>query len=150
MTQCSHSPELLPKATERLRREARKITGPRQAILEALHRNLRLMTRKEIFAQLARQDCNLATVYRSVRLLEELGLVKRYDFGDGIARYELKAPDDSGHHHHLVCARCASVVKTDICIPPEIEERIARESGYCAISHRLEFFGLCPQCAEKR
>ena len=150
MSHCAHKPALLPEAAERLRSQAHKLTGPRQAVLAALHANPRPMTRKEIHEQLAREGCNLATVYRSVRLLEELGLVRRHDFGDGVARYELADPGDPGHHHHLICTRCAAVVKIDACSLREFEEQLARENGYRAVSHRLEFFGVCPACAQAR
>ncbi len=147
MSHCSHPAALLPEASECLRRDARKITGPRRSILEILHRHSHPMTSKEIFAQMPKGGCNLATVYRSLHLLESIGLVKRYDFGDNIARFELKASGDDGHHHHLICTRCSTVVKVETCFPPEWEKQIARENGYQKVTHRLEFFGVCPRCA---
>ncbi len=104
------------------------------------------MTVKEIFEVLPKNECDLATVYRSIRLLEAMGMVKRFDFGDGTARYELLAEGDSGHHHHLVCTRCAEIVELDECSLLELEERIAARNGFKAITHKLEFFGLCPEC----
>lgn len=147
MSQCSHSPALLPEATERLRRDSRKLTGPRQAILNILHRHSHPLSSKEIFVQMHPGDCNLATVYRSLHLLESTGLVKRYDFGDNIARFELKAPEDDGHHHHLICTRCSNVVKVETCFPRELEDQIAQENGWKRVTHRLEFFGICPKCS---
>ena len=91
-------------------------------------------------------DCDLATVYRSLHLLENMGMVKRFDFGDGGARFELLAEGDDGHHHHLVCLHCTGVVEIDECFPQELEERIASASGFKAVTHRLEFFGVCPRC----
>jgi Fur family ferric uptake transcriptional regulator len=131
---------------QRLRRDSRKLTGPRRAILEILQRKAHPMSTKEIFQALAKGDCDLATVYRSVHLLESMGMVKRYDFGDGIARFELLEEGDDGHHHHLVCTRCAEVVEIDECFTRELEERIASRSGFKAVTHKLEFFGVCPQC----
>src|SRR5258705_270607 len=93
--------EPLVSFAERLRRNARKLTGPRQAILEILRANAHPMSNKEIFTALAAGDCDLATVYRSMHLLESMGMVKRFDFGDGIARFELLGEGDDGHHHHL-------------------------------------------------
>ena len=90
----------------------------------------------------------MATVYRSLHLLENMGMVKRFDFGDGIARYELLGENDDGHHHHLVCTLCRSVIELDECFTGELEERIAARSGYKQISHKLEFFGICPGCQE--
>ncbi len=136
----------LPELAQRLRRESRKVTAPRQAILEVLGRVAHPMTVKEIFEVLPKNECDLATVYRSIRLLEAMGMVKRFDFGDGTARYELLAEGDSGHHHHLVCTRCAEIVELDECSLLELEERIAARNGFKAITHKLEFFGLCPEC----
>ncbi len=132
--------------TSRLRREARKITGPRAAILEILRHHPHPLTNKEIFAQLPAGECDLVTIYRAMRMLEQVGMVKRFDFGDGVARFELIEEGDDGHHHHLICTRCAEVVEIRECFPVEIEARIAQAYGFSAVTHRLEFFGLCPGC----
>ena len=142
----SSAPCALPELAERLRRKSRKITGPRQAILKILRRHPHPMSNKEIFAALAKGDCDLATVYRSMHLLESMGMVKRFDFGDGVARFELLDEGDDGHHHHLVCTRCAGVLELQECFTREFEEKIAARSGFKAVTHKLEFFGICPQC----
>jgi len=132
--------------TGRLRRQARKITGPRAAILETLRQNPHPLTNKEILAALPRDRCDLATIYRAMHLLEELGMVKRFDFGDGKARFELVGEGDDGHHHHLVCTRCAGVIEIEECFPGLIEKRIAAANGFKSVTHKLEFFGVCPEC----
>ena len=90
--------------------------------------------------------CDLATVYRSMHLLEGMKMVKRFDLGDGVARYELLGEGDDGHHHHLVCTRCGAVVEIDECFISELEEKVAARNGFKAVSHQLEFFGICPRC----
>ncbi|MDQ6632694.1 MAG: transcriptional repressor, partial [Verrucomicrobiota bacterium] len=130
----------------RLRRTSRKITRPRQAILNLLREHPHPLSNKEIFSRLAQGDCDLATIYRSMHLLESMGMVKRFDFGDGAARYELVGEDDDGHHHHLICTRCSDIVEVADCFPQELETKIARRNGFKSISHNLEFFGLCPRC----
>lgn len=144
----AHSPkrQALSVLTSRLRGRARKITGPRQAILEILRRHSHPMTNREIFAAMPKGRCNLATIYRAMHLLEEVGMVKRFDFGDGTARFELVGEGDDGHHHHLICTRCAEVVEIDECFLREIESRLAAQSGFKAVTHKLEFFGICPAC----
>jgi Fur family ferric uptake transcriptional regulator len=136
----------LSALTGRLRQQARKITGPRQAILEILRRREHPLATRQIFAALPQGRCNLATIYRAVHLLETMGMVKRFDFGDGVARFELVGENDGGHHHHLVCTRCAGVVEIEECFPREIERRVAARNGFKAVTHKLEFFGLCPSC----
>jgi Fur family ferric uptake transcriptional regulator len=142
----THEKQELIALTSRLRREARKITGPRAAILEILRHHPHPLTNKEIFSELPAGECDLATIYRAMQMLEKLGMVKRFDFGDGAARFELVGEGDDGHHHHLICTRCAEVVEIAECFPAEIESRIARANGFTAVTHRLEFFGLCPDC----
>jgi len=104
------------------------------------------MSNREIFAALPRGHCDLATVYRSMHLLESMGMVKRFDLGDHVARYELLGENDDGHHHHLVCTRCSEVIEIEECSMNELESRIAAHNGFKAVTHRLEFFGICPGC----
>ncbi|HTR43731.1 MAG TPA: transcriptional repressor, partial [Pseudomonadales bacterium] len=75
----------------RLRGQSRKITGPRAAILEILRRHPHPLTNKEILSEMQKGggQCDLATIYRSMHMLEKMGMVKRFDFGDGTARFEL-------------------------------------------------------------
>jgi len=132
--------------TGRLRQGARKITGPRAAILEILRQRPHPLTNRDIFAALPAGQCNLATIYRAMHLLEEMGMVKRFDFGDGAARFELMEEGDDGHHHHLVCTRCAEVIEIEECFSEAVEKRIAAANGFKGVTHKLEFFGICPAC----
>src|SRR5262245_15513393 len=120
---CSHKAAV--DAEEKLRAHSRKITGPRQAILDTLRSHPHPLTNKEIFSNLPKGNCDLATIYRSIHLLEEMGLVKRFDFGDGVARYELVHDGEDGHHHHLICTRCSEIVEIEECFPAELERKIA-------------------------
>lgn len=148
---CNHHRPELGDLTDRLRREARRITGPRQAILRVLQAHPSPMSNKEIFEALPAGECDLATVYRSLHMLESMGLVERFDFGDGTARFEMARGDGGhhGHHHHLVCTSCAAVQAIENCLALDWEDRIARESGFQGVTHKLEFFGLCPQCQKR-
>jgi Fur family transcriptional regulator, ferric uptake regulator len=142
----SHPHADLPRLADQLRKKSRKVTGPRRAILNMLREQAHPLSNKEIHARLPKRHCDLATIYRSMHLLEEMGMVKRFDLGDGVARYELLREGDDGHHHHLVCTRCAEVVEIDECSIHGLEERIAVRNGFKAVTHRLEFFGICPDC----
>jgi Fur family ferric uptake transcriptional regulator len=113
------------------------------AVLRSQHRPL---TSKEIFAALRPGECDLASVYRSIRALESAGVVKAFQFGDGVLRYELLAEGDDGHHHHLICTQCAKVTEIGECELRELEQKLATSKGYRAVTHRLEFFGVCPAC----
>src|SRR5881397_3739761 len=136
----------LPELAARLRRKSRKMTAARRAILASLRRKPHPMSIREIFGSLTKGDCDLATVYRSMHLLESMGMVKRFEFGDGVARFELLKEGDSGHHHHLVCTRCSGVVEIEECIIEALEAKLAERNGYKGVTHKLEFFGICPEC----
>jgi len=138
--------EQLAELTGRLRKRSRKVTAPRQAILEILRCHPHPLTNREILAAMPRGQCNLATIYRSMHLLEEMGMVKRFDFGDGVARFELVREGEDGHHHHLVCVHCSQIVEIKDCFPRELEKEIALRNGFKSITHKLEFFGVCPRC----
>ena len=82
---------------------------------------------------------SIATVYRTVRLFEEAGIIERHDFRDGRSRYE-ETPDH--HHDHLIDMRSGRVIEF---VEPEIEalqEAIARKLGYRLVDHRLELYGM--------
>lgn len=149
---CGGHPEHHAKAPplgdlkDRLRRDAHRITGPREAILRVLQEHPHPMTNKEIFAALPAGQCDLATVYRSLHLLQKTGLVHRFDFGDGAARFEIARGGPGAHHHHLVCTACSAVIEIEDCLAADWERRIAELSGYQQVTHKLEFFGLCPDC----
>lgn len=82
---------------------------------------------------------SIATVYRTMRLFEEVGVVERHDFQDGRARYE-EATDE--HHDHLIDMRTGKVIEFLSAEIEALQERIAAEHGYKLIAHRLELYGL--------
>ncbi|MBS0254225.1 MAG: transcriptional repressor [Proteobacteria bacterium] len=82
---------------------------------------------------------SIATVYRTVRLFEEAGILDRHDFGDGRARYEA-APE--AHHDHMIDVETGNVIEF---VDPELEalqRQIAERLGYRLVDHRLELFGV--------
>lgn len=96
---------------------------------------------EELYARAARVDprISIATVYRTVKLFEEAGILDRLEFGDGRARYEDAERD---HHDHLIDVNTGEVIEF---VDPEIEalqERIAERLGYRLIGHRLELLGV--------
>lgn len=130
---------------EQLRGQSHKLTGPRLAILELMRQHPHPMTNKEIHQALPNGCCDLATIYRSLHMLAKTGLVKRFDFGDGIARFEL-VTQEREHHHHLVCTECHKVLEIEECFADLMEQEMVRRHGFKTISHKLEFFGICPEC----
>jgi len=82
---------------------------------------------------------SLSTVYRTVRLFEEAGILERHEFGDGRARYEQVAKE---HHDHLIDMRTGQVIEFQNEQIERLQEAIARELGYRLVDHRLELYGV--------
>ncbi len=88
-----------------------------------------------------------ATIYRTLDLLVKSRLVAEHDFGEGFKRYENRLMRQSVHQH-LVCTHCGSVEEFETPELAAIEARVARESGFRPIRHRLVIYGLCRECQE--
>ncbi len=88
---------------------------------------------------------SIATVYRTVRLFEEAGIIERHDFRDGRSRYE-ETPDS--HHDHLIDMRSGRVIEFVDAEIEALQETIARKLGYRLVDHRLELYGLPMETAE--
>ncbi len=84
-------------------------------------------------------NISIATVYRTVRLFEEAGILAKHDFGDGRARYE-ETPDE--HHDHLIDIQSGKVVEFHNDEIEELQRRIAEKAGYRLVGHRLELYGV--------
>lgn len=115
-----------------------KATPQRVAVLEALAAD-----QHQSMAEI-RERCprvGMVTVYRTLDLFSELGLVRRIELGDG-PRYEL-AED---HHHHLICESCGDVSEFEEC-PLDPARLPSETSGFEVRSHSLEVYGLCARCA---
>jgi Fur family transcriptional regulator, ferric uptake regulator len=89
-------------------------------------------------AQLVDSNISLATVYRTMKLFEDLEVIDKLDFGDGRARYEENREE---HHHHLIDLDTGDVVEFKSEELEELKHRIAKELGFDLISHRLELYG---------
>ncbi len=82
---------------------------------------------------------SIATVYRTVRLLEEANILERHDFGDGRARYE-ELPEE--HHDHLIDVETGAVIEFQNTEIEELQRKIAETLGYRLVDHRLELYGV--------
>jgi len=134
----------------RLREHDVRFTKGRRAIVEALAGAPGPMSAGELSDELA-PNAPLSSIYRTLTVLEEAGVVTHHLGAKGLTRFEL-AEWLTGHHHHLVCIDCGSV--SDVDIPAAKEERvrdlvseIAAVAAFDAIDHALEIEGRCSQCA---
>jgi len=138
-----HSPDELAQALEKLRAHGQRVTEPRKAILGILASEHGPFSAEDLHQRIPRGECDLVTVYRTLTAMEELGIVRRCDFGDGTYRYEFNHAGH--HHHHVICRTCREVKVLDVCVVDALE-RMVREMGYTDVTHTLELFGVCPKC----
>jgi len=87
-----------------------------------------------------------ATVYRTMRLLVNAGLVVPREFGEGFSRYEAVA--EAGHHNHLICTSCGHIIEFTDPAVDAIHTSVTERHGFQVRDHRLEIYGLCRECHE--
>ncbi len=89
---------------------------------------------------------SLATVYKTIALLKELNEVLELGFPDGSNRYDGNKPYP---HPHAICTKCGKILDPEISSVHELSEEMKQKTGFVISSHRLDFFGLCPECQRK-
>lgn len=96
---------------------------------------------EELYRRSVEVDPNISisTVYRTVKLFEDAGIIERHDFRDGRSRYET-VPDE--HHDHLIDLKTGRVVEFQSAEIEALQEKIAREHGFKLVDHRLELYGI--------
>jgi Fur family ferric uptake transcriptional regulator len=131
--------------TAALDRAGYSITEPRRAVAEMVAERDSHFTAPELVleAQRRRLGVGRATVFRALEVFEELGLVERLDLPSGEHAYVVCEP---AHHHHVVCQRCGRGTDVEDCGIEDVARQIEAQTGYLVDSHRVELFGLCPEC----
>lgn len=117
-----------------------RMTDQRRVVARVLSASSDHPDVEELYRRAAKADPNIsiATVYRTVRLFEEAGVVEKHDFGDGRSRYEQAGED---HHDHLIDARTGRVIEFFDADLEAMKAAIAERLGYRLIGHRLELYG---------
>lgn len=124
-----------------------KDTAQREVIVRFLAQAKGHLTQDELFEALREREPGIgrATVFRTVKLLEEIGLVTRVTFADGVPRYEFA--HGRPHHDHMICVKCGDALEF---VSPAIERlqaRLAKGRKFEVRWHRHEIFGFCARCA---
>jgi Fur family transcriptional regulator, ferric uptake regulator len=124
----------------------KRLTVARRAVADAIMRQEGHFTAEDVLrvAQSRQGAVGRATVFRSLELLADLHLVERVDLPSGEHAYVACAPD--AHHHHVVCSVCGRSTEVGELGLEPILERIESSTGFAIDSHRLEVFGVCPDC----
>ncbi len=120
-------------------------TEPRRVVAAMVAQRESHFTALELVGEAKQRHLGVgrATVFRALELFEELGLVERLDLPAGGHAYVVCEP---AHHHHIVCQRCGRATEVDDCGIEGVSKAIEDRTGYLVDSHRIELFGLCPDC----
>jgi len=133
----------------RLKSRDCRITPQRYAILKILANSQDHPGVDQIYKQVQVEfpTTSIATVYKTIALLKELGEVLELGFHDGSNRYDGHKPFP---HPHVVCTGCRKIMDPDLVSLEELSKEMARKTGYKISGHRLDFFGICPECQARK
>lgn len=132
-----------------------RFTNPREIIIDILRGTDKHLSAEDIYiaALKINPSIGLTTVYRALDLFNQIGIVQKFDFGDGKARYELtNNPQKKEHHHHLVCIRCKTIidysnfVKEELELMDKTERELSKKHNFRIMHHVIHFYGLCKAC----
>ena len=134
------------KVTSILRQRGYKLTPQRKAVLRAIAATQNHLSTAEIYDKVRQEypGIGLVTVYRTLDILAELGLICKVHAEGNCRSYLMRRP--SGHHHHLICSECGTVADFADCDLAVLEKKLNQETGFEVGEHILQFFGLCPDC----
>jgi len=124
-----------------LSRRGYRLTGPRRHLLDVMEGLGDHFAAEAVLN--AAPEVGRATVFRTLRLLQDLGMVCQVVLDDGTVAYRL-APEE--HHHHLLCVECGAVRDFGSDALEDVFEEIASTTGYAIEAHRFEVYGRCPEC----
>ena len=129
----------------RMRASGKRVTPQRMAILRVLAGSEGHPSVEQVHAAIRPEfpTTSLATVYKTIRMLGELGEIMELEFSGLGNRYDGARPYP---HPHVICRTCGAIRDSDDREWRELARKIARETGYAISGHRLDFFGLCPRC----
>ena len=132
-----------------LRQQGFKLTPQRRAVLSVIALSREHFTPADIYHRLHQEypDIGLVTVYRTLHILAELGLICEVHAGGSRQSYIMRRPSE--HHHHLICSHCGTVVDFANCDLTELEQRLSQKTGFEIERHLLEFLGCCRNCRGK-
>jgi Fur family transcriptional regulator, ferric uptake regulator len=125
-------------------------TARREAVRRALASSKGFRSAQDIFADLRADGSKigLTTVYRALQALSDSGEVDVLRTDDGEAVYRACTTDE--HHHHLVCRTCGRTVEVEGPVVERWAEAVGAEYGFVEVTHTVEIFGTCPDCASAR
>lgn len=144
------SPTLESRIAKALQDAGHRLTGPRLSLIKAVAaQSQKPFTGEDLYKDLRGTGLGRATVFRTLRVLQDLGLLSRLHLADGCQHYiagPQDHPPEADHHDRLICRECGRVAYLESCPMSESISRIASESGYQVETHHLDILGLCGEC----
>jgi Fur family peroxide stress response transcriptional regulator len=134
---------------KKMREKGFRITPQRIAILGILSVSRGHPSVEKIYEQVKKKfpTTSVATVYKNISTLKELGEVLELSFGTQSSRYDGNKP---GPHPHLICTVCKKIIDPDLESLKDVSAELIKETGFRITSHRLDFFGICPECQKNK
>jgi len=134
---------------EKLKEKGYKLTPQRRSILGIiLETEGKHLSAEEIY-ELVKDKCpeiGLATVYRTMQMFDDIGLIYKHNFDDGRSRYELNHQNEDHQHHHLICVGCNRVIEVEEDLLEQLEAGIEKKYVFKINNHNVKFFGYCENC----
>ena len=141
--------ELLNQFKNIIKENNLKFTSQREAILQTLYENQDHFTSEHLYMLVKQKNPNLnigiATVYRTLALLEENGLVSSISLGMQGKKFEIA---NKPHHDHLICIKCGKIVEFENEQIEELQNKIAKENGFELTDHLMQLYGICKECSK--
>jgi len=135
-----------------------RLTVPREAVIQALSTSDGHLSAEDIYMIVHEKHpaIGLTTIYRTLDILIRMGVVLKFDFGDGRARFELtEAYSKKKHHHHLICTGCSRIIDYMDFLDDELElidkteKALSKKYDLHITGHMMQFYGLCSVCRKK-
>lgn len=142
--------ELAERIIRTLEEAGHRVTEPRTQLAKAVAAQRgRPFTGEDLYEELKRKGLGRATVFRTLKLLQDLGILSRLHLPEGCQHYVVSPPDqqhDTEHHDRIICRECGRVAYLANCPMGDVIQRIAKESGFKVDTHHLDFLGVCADC----
>ena len=139
--------DALEKFREFIKERGLKSTRQREEIAQWFFERKGHLSAEQIYREVAKTvpSIGFSTVYRTMKLLCEAGVVQERHFGDGEALYE----NVSDHHDHCICTECGKIIEFENGQIEALQESVARDFGFVLESHKMELYGRCVDCGSK-
>ena len=141
----------IEKLKNNLKSKGYKLTPQRRAIVDIIIRKEgNHLTTEELYDSVKKEcpEIGLATVYRTVQLLDELGVICKISLNDASNRYELIHEYENHQHHHLICSECGKIIEVEGDLLDSLEHSIEEKYNFFVKNHSVKFFGLCSDCSK--